>query len=983
MITSPFHFLDSFKPEDVALFFGREKETIALYQKLSQNRLVLMYGLSGTGKTSIAQCGLAGKLSENNGFPIFVRRGSDYNINEKLVSAIKAASISSNNVEQLLHDHINKNSIEVIDHNKEAKLLSDALQSVANDHKKTIYLIFDQLEELFIFGNKQEKEEFVRNIHKIKESGIDCRILLVLQEKFLGEIHEFEHTIHDIMQHRIRITKVSREVAREIAEKYCTANKVNFNEDFINGIFSKLLPNQEQIELTDFQAILDKAYRTAFLYAASGTSVSSQSISSNINLDGTIIEKMGKSDDWIGSYIEEQMSNCNHYDEGLSILKVFAAISGTSKQADVDEIIDFTRTIGKDIPKNIIDTCLQHFIDARIIRDKEEQGKYEFRHNTLASRISEKINQMEVTLIKEFEFIENAFIRYETEHIWLSEQDLKNIAPYEDKLILPVKFRNFINQSKWELHKNKHHTKRLIIFSAITLFVFFSVFSVWALTERFKAIKQKEIAEQQRGIAIEQKQLAEKMRQEAEKHEADAILSKNQAVEEKNKAENARKYAEYQRQLAQKNAVFAEQQRLLAVQHMEEANRQKKIAEQHEQQAFREKQRADEQLVISNQRLAHLFSEKAKNAVHEKNYNAANLYGMYCSMADSSKRFPVYQDFALINEVQSEFTTNKVYSAEDNDVILLKVKDNKAVLESVNNKQTLFEFADVVPIKDVVASEQNQVISFCNQNDSITSWDINTKQTTIDVNVGGRKDQVYNNVKQLIGNPSKNRILYYNNQGSIISIDQNEVKGNVEIENNLLFKEGVTKFVITDNGEYLYAFDDFTIARYANEKVDVLIKHTDTIKDIKQFDKTIFSVANDKTLRKWKETNGSFEPTDSATFENKPSKIYKAKNKPILALSCENGIIEVFQSSNLKKVLQLKVSDDKKIEDIAFTNQDKHLMVILSGGIIQTWDLSNLYQNSDYSIKTTTPNPDIITEIKNQEKKYRFKIQNIEIKSGF
>ncbi|MDZ7738455.1 MAG: ATP-binding protein [Bacteroidales bacterium] len=72
---SPFKFLDSYEKQDKDIFFGREKETEELYHKVFESKLLLIYGVSGTGKTSIINCGLANKFEDSDWLPVSVRRG--------------------------------------------------------------------------------------------------------------------------------------------------------------------------------------------------------------------------------------------------------------------------------------------------------------------------------------------------------------------------------------------------------------------------------------------------------------------------------------------------------------------------------------------------------------------------------------------------------------------------------------------------------------------------------------------------------------------------------------------------------------------------------------------------------------------------------------------------------------------------------------------------------------------------------------------
>ncbi len=92
-MNSPFKFLDSYTRDDRAIFFGRDREIEELYQKVFESKIMLVYGISGTGKSSLIHCGLASKFSESDWLPVNVRRGRD--INESLRIAIQRSQQSA------------------------------------------------------------------------------------------------------------------------------------------------------------------------------------------------------------------------------------------------------------------------------------------------------------------------------------------------------------------------------------------------------------------------------------------------------------------------------------------------------------------------------------------------------------------------------------------------------------------------------------------------------------------------------------------------------------------------------------------------------------------------------------------------------------------------------------------------------------------------------------------------------------------------
>ncbi|MGA9031565.1 MAG: ATP-binding protein, partial [Sulfuricaulis sp.] len=74
---SPFKFLDPYGPEDAALFFGRGFEVGELFARLHSGAITVVYGESGTGKTSLFQCGLRNRVRPEDILFVSVRTALD------------------------------------------------------------------------------------------------------------------------------------------------------------------------------------------------------------------------------------------------------------------------------------------------------------------------------------------------------------------------------------------------------------------------------------------------------------------------------------------------------------------------------------------------------------------------------------------------------------------------------------------------------------------------------------------------------------------------------------------------------------------------------------------------------------------------------------------------------------------------------------------------------------------------------------------
>lgn len=88
-------------------------------------------------------------------------------------------------------------------------------------------------------------------------------------------------------------------------------------------------------------------------------------------------------------------------------------------------------------------------VNLRILKDQDDQGRYELRHDSLAAAIYAKISLFEKELIEIRQFIDQAYGTHLKRRALLSVDDLKYIAPYEDRLFLN-RTRPFIDLSRRE-----------------------------------------------------------------------------------------------------------------------------------------------------------------------------------------------------------------------------------------------------------------------------------------------------------------------------------------------------------------------------------------------------------------------------------------------------------------------------------------------------------------------------------------------------
>jgi AAA+ ATPase superfamily predicted ATPase len=240
---SPFKFLDAYTVADRDVFFGRDEEIEELYKLLYETNLILVYGPSGTGKTSLIQCGLASKFSKTDWFDVHIRRKDDLNAS--------------------LRRELRKRMRTKID--EEETDLVRLMESLFLDFFVPITLIFDQFEELYILGSQEERDTFIQDIAKLMDSGVDCRVIIVMREEYIAQLYDFEKVVTSLFKKRMRIEPMSIANVRKVIKGSAEAYHITLTEgdETVDRLIEQISDRKSGIQLSYLQIYLDKLYREA------------------------------------------------------------------------------------------------------------------------------------------------------------------------------------------------------------------------------------------------------------------------------------------------------------------------------------------------------------------------------------------------------------------------------------------------------------------------------------------------------------------------------------------------------------------------------------------------------------------------------------------------------------------------------------------------------------------------------------------------
>jgi len=544
----PFKFLDSYQREDKDFFFGRNEEIESLYQMIFQTKILLIYGTSGTGKTSLIQCGLANKFHTYDWLALPVRRGSNLisSLDKVLCDASDDVFIYTEQKESFIKD------------------LTVKIEAVYKASFKPVYLIFDQFEELYVLGTKAEQELFVEAVKEILLVEEPVKVILSIREEYLGNLFEFEKKVPQLLRKKLRVEAMSLDKVTQVLKgiNNFKLSNVRFRTDELDpitqGIFDRIKGKKKTlfIELPYLQVFLDKLYFET-------TKDASHQAEALITTE--VLNRIGDIGDVLRNFLEEQVkcisrdlsiNNKNVSTETIwKILSPFCSLEGTKEPVSKQELANRL----PDMDKRLLDEVVDAFVNSRIVNYTENENLYELAHDALALNIAAKRSDEDIAILEVQRLIESQVAVQDEGREFFTERQLLFIEPYLEKFKPNDEERNWIAESranvqyKKGLEKRKQREelvktrKRLrtvysLLSAALIALLIAGYFWLESNSEKEKAKKAEQLAMIQKDSAVLAKEVADKALKKV--NEQIAIISKQIAIISKKDFDNLKKRTE-------------------------------------------------------------------------------------------------------------------------------------------------------------------------------------------------------------------------------------------------------------------------------------------------------------------------------------------------------------------------------------------------------------------------------------------------------
>ncbi len=404
---SPFKFLDAYTAQDKDRFFGRDLEQKRLIELLFRSRLMLVYGQSGTGKSSLVQCGLTKVMSPADYFPVLIRRRTN------LIASLQTTVGS------------------LLDRPDETDVLNLVTQ-LARDVMRPVYLIFDQFEELFISGDLAEQTAFFTLLKALYQSMVSVKLLLVMREDYIAYLYPYEDSLPHLFDFRLRLEPMSEKNLHSVIVGTCQAVGIQISEEekTVQLIIDNNKSPKNPFQLPYLQVYLDRLWRTV---------IASQAVQETapVVFDPALVARVGKIEDVLTQFVDDQVREIGGQFSEESrpavrqLLEALVTYEGTRRECTVATLV--TETGYSDTLIRQVGTALE---GARILQC--EDWTYELAHDSLAKVIdkgrSTEQRQINDILKRLKEAWQEYTVNNKPDDLLLSQRRLAEIDLYETAL---------------------------------------------------------------------------------------------------------------------------------------------------------------------------------------------------------------------------------------------------------------------------------------------------------------------------------------------------------------------------------------------------------------------------------------------------------------------------------------------------------------------------------------------------------------------
>ncbi|HUV00459.1 MAG TPA: hypothetical protein VMW32_05820 [Bacteroidales bacterium] len=246
---NPFPGLRPFTPDESDLFFGRERESEEILEKLINNRFIAVIGASGSGKSSLIHCGLMPKVRK-----LATRGAAAWKIISFRPGIDPFENLADELVEKILLPEKKKAEKDTI-----LSLLKENPDGIAELFKafsiktsEKLLIFVDQFEELFRYGSEATPDRgtsgFVNLlINTLTRDNRNIFIVVAMRSDLIAECAHYKGFTQLINSSNFLVPRMSAENYREVIEGPVEYAGAKIDPGLVNTILEDISDQADQL----------------------------------------------------------------------------------------------------------------------------------------------------------------------------------------------------------------------------------------------------------------------------------------------------------------------------------------------------------------------------------------------------------------------------------------------------------------------------------------------------------------------------------------------------------------------------------------------------------------------------------------------------------------------------------------------------------------------------------------------------------------